>query len=158
MWSSVFQNNVRPSLEDCFWDMQAPTNGTQEETLVAVNLHCSQSRHLAPRLRRVVAVLQILGGQDEGSQEHASATLHGAQRRTVDRLLHGSIMRWDMGSDEHEVVQSNLQRRIAVRERLSVSSIYLRRGRIPRPLAFCCVHGEPESGHIASTIAVAESR
>lgn len=93
--------------------MQLPADFAKECSLVGVDLADLQPRHLAPGFCRVVAVLEILGGQDEGSEEHAPTTHEGARGRTVIALLHGEIALGYVRFDEDEVVQCHLQRRVA---------------------------------------------
>lgn len=93
--------------------MQAPVDSHQERHLVLVDLVGAEAADLAPRARGVVAVLQILGGEDEGRQEHAAPALQGARSMALVRLLHCEVEAGDVGLDEDEVVERYLERGVA---------------------------------------------
>jgi len=99
-WSGESQNNVGPSLEDLVGDVKLPVDRLQKHALVVVDLGSPQSRHFAPGLGRVVAVLQILGRKDESCQKHATTALHTTQHRAISWLLHSKVMFWHMRLDE----------------------------------------------------------
>lgn len=103
------QNDVGPALEDGIGDVEAPVDGHQERHLVLVDLVGAETADLAPRARGVVAVLQVLGGQDEGGQEHAAPALEGARSVALVRLLHGEVEAGDVGLDEDEVIERYLE-------------------------------------------------
>lgn len=93
--------------------MKAPVDLAQEHPLVHVDLTNLEPRHLAPRFRRVVSVLQILGSQNQSCQEHATTAHERAISRAVHSLLHGKVALRHMWPDEDQVVESNLQCRVA---------------------------------------------
>jgi hypothetical protein len=66
-------HNVSPFLIDILADMQLPVDSLQERNFVLVNFLCIQARNLTPGACRVVAILEVLGGQNQGSQEHAAS-------------------------------------------------------------------------------------
>jgi hypothetical protein len=89
--------------------VQLPLHSLEESHLVCVDLANRQARHLTPGLRRVVAVLQILGRQDESGQEHAATALQSPMGSGVMRLLHGEVMLGHVRLDHDEVVQGHLE-------------------------------------------------
>lgn len=93
--------------------MDAPVDREEEGHLVLVDLEGVQAGNLAPGAGRVVAVLKVLGGEDERSQEHAATALERADGVDVVGLLHGEVMAGDVRFDEDEVVEGNLQGGVA---------------------------------------------
>lgn len=109
----VPQNDVSPSLEYRLGNVELPADLVEERSLIGVDFVNFQPGHLAPRFRGVVAILQILRGQNEGSEKHTPATHEGVASRTIRRLLHGEVTPRYEWLDEHQIVQSDLQRRVA---------------------------------------------
>ncbi len=107
------QHEIGPALKDALGDVQAPVDGLEEGHLVGVDLVRAQSRDLAPGAGRVVAILQVLGGQDQGGQEHAPTTLERPHGRAIFRLGTGEVEGGDAVLDADEVVERHLQGRIA---------------------------------------------
>lgn len=93
--------------------MKAPVDLTQEHPLVHVDLTDLEPRHLAPCFGRVVSVLQILGSQDQSCQKHATTTHERTIGWAVHSLLHSEIALRHMWPDEDQVIESNLQCRVA---------------------------------------------
>lgn len=93
--------------------MQVPVHSQYECHLVLVDLGCFESRDSAPGTGRVVAILQILGRQDESCEEHAATTLEGLAFSVAVGLFHGEIMARNVGSNQDKVVQGNLKGRVA---------------------------------------------
>lgn len=93
--------------------MKFPVHGREECHLVGVDLAHFQAGDLTPGSSRVIAILQILRGQDESSQEHATTALKGSDGRDILGLFHGEIMLGHMTLDENQIVQGNLKRRVA---------------------------------------------
>lgn len=101
------QNNLLPLLPHRIDNVELPVDRFQESHLVCVDLANLEPRDLAPRAGRVVAVLQILGGEYQRSKEHATTALERA-KRSIFGLRHGEVMLGQVGLDEDQVVQSNL--------------------------------------------------
>jgi len=93
--------------------MELPVNGNQKSNLILVDLLGVKSRDLAPSPSRVVSILEILGSQDQGREEHAAATLKCTIGMAVIRLLSGKVMLGNMGLNENQVVQGDLEGRVA---------------------------------------------
>lgn len=89
---SVLQYNLGPTLEDVVGDVELPVDGQQESDLVLVDLVGVETRDLAPGASRVVSVLEILGGQDQSGEEHATTALQGAAGLAIVGLLHGEVV------------------------------------------------------------------
>ncbi len=83
----VLEHNLRPFLEDGFRNVQLPVDFAEEGPFISVDLRNLESRHLAPRLRGVIAVLHILRCQDESREEHPPPTHQSAVSWTVHLLL-----------------------------------------------------------------------
>lgn len=98
------QHEVGPALEGSFRDVQAPSDRLEEHQLILVDLQRVQTRDLAPRAGGVVAILEILGGEDEGGQEHAPTTLHRPHTRLIPRLLLGEVVRGHMGLNLNQII------------------------------------------------------
>ena len=89
--------------------MQLPVDSLEKGHFVGVDLTNLETGYLAPRASRVVAVLQILGCQDEGGEKHAAPALESATPGGVDGLLHGEVVVGHVSLDEDEVVEGDLQ-------------------------------------------------
>lgn len=109
----VLENNLGPALKHVVCNVQLPVDSEEEGDFVLVDLIGIEPRNLAPGAGRVVTVLEILGGQDEGGKEHAAAALQSAVGVAILGLLHGEVVLGHMGLDENQVVQGNLQRGVA---------------------------------------------
>lgn len=108
----MVDDHILPLLPDGVNNVEFPVDSFEESHFVCVDLANLEARDLAPRARRVVAVLQILGREDECSKKHATTTLQRT-KRGIFRLRHGEVMLWQVGFDEDQVVQSDLQSRVA---------------------------------------------
>jgi hypothetical protein len=106
------QNNLLPLLPDGVRDVELPVDSLQESHLVGVDLAHLQTRDLAPCPSRVVAVLQILGGENQSSKKHTTATLESTVR-CIFRLSSGEVLLGQVRLDEDQVVQGNLQGGVA---------------------------------------------
>ena len=93
--------------------MQAPTDGLEKGHLVGVDLRGSQAGNLAPVPSRVIAILQILGRQDESGQEHPTAAMQSPGARAIVRLLLGEVHGRDTVLDADQVVEGHLEGGIA---------------------------------------------
>jgi len=93
--------------------MEFPADLCKEGSLVGVDLFYWQAGHLAPGLGRIIAILQILRGQDKRSKEHSASTHESAVGRAVPRLFHCEVALRYEGLDQDQVVQCNLERRVA---------------------------------------------
>ena len=100
-------------MEDGIGDVDAPVYSEKKGHLVLVNLQSVQTGDLAPGASGVVAVLEVLGGQDQRREEHAAPALQSADGVGVVRLLHREVVARDVRFDEHQVVEGHLQGRIA---------------------------------------------
>jgi len=109
----ILQHNIRPSLEHRLSYVQLPANLAQECSLVDVDLVDRKSRHLTPRLRGIVAILEVLRSQYERGQEHPASAHKRAVRRAIAILLFGEVLLGHERLDQYQVVQRHLQRRIA---------------------------------------------
>lgn len=85
----------------------------KEGHFVAVDLTNLESGYLTPSPSREVAILKILGGQDERCEEHAPTALQGAERGHILWLLHSKVMLGYVRFDENQVVKSDLESREA---------------------------------------------
>jgi hypothetical protein len=108
----VTENNFLPLLPNGVSDVQLPVNSLEERHLVGVDLTDLEARDLAPCASRVVAILQVLRRENERCKEHATSTLQSTERGIL-RLGHGEVMLGQMGLDEDQVVQGNLQSGVA---------------------------------------------
>lgn len=117
------QDDLLPLLPDRIGDVEFPVHGREEGHLVGVDFAHLQAGNFTPRTSGVVAVLQVFGGKDESSQEHAATTLEGSNGRNILRLFHSEIMLRHMCLDEYQIVQRNLKRRVA-RARSAQSLLY----------------------------------
>lgn len=86
------QEDPGPALPNSVGDVQIPAHGMEESRFVLVDLLGVKARNLTPSTSRVVSVLEIFGGQDQGSEEHATTTLQGSRRLIVLGLFHGEIL------------------------------------------------------------------
>jgi hypothetical protein len=109
----VLENNLSPALEHVVCNVQSPVDSEQEGDFVLVDLVGVEPGNLAPGACRVVAVLKILGSQDEGGEEHATAALQSAVGMTILGLLHDEVVLGHMGLNEDQVVQSHLEGGVA---------------------------------------------
>lgn len=110
---SVLQDNFCPALEDFVSDVQLPVDRQQECNFVLVDFSRVEPGNLAPGSGRVVTILKVLGSEDESSKEHAAAALKCAALLLVVGLFHGEIVLRDVGLNEDQVVQRNLEGGIA---------------------------------------------
>jgi hypothetical protein len=108
----MLQNNLSPSLEDFVCDVQLPVDSKEESHLVLVDLLDGEAGNLAPGTRRVVSVLKVLGGKDQGREEHAPTALKSAVRVAVLVLLGSEATLGNVRLDEDQIVQGDLQRRV----------------------------------------------
>lgn len=109
----VLENDLGPSLKDILGDVKVPADSKEEGNLVLVDLLGVESRDLAPGASSVISVLEILGGQDQGREEHATATLKGAVGMSVRRLLGGKVVLGNVGLDENQIIERDLESRVA---------------------------------------------
>jgi hypothetical protein len=109
----VSEDNLLPFLPNGINDVKLPVDSLQKSQFVGVDFAHLQPRDVAPSAGRVIAILQILRRQNEGSKEHAAPTLQSAQRRNILRLLHSEVVFWHVTLDKDQVVQSDLQGAIA---------------------------------------------
>ena len=93
--------------------MEVPADGKEKGNLVLVDLLGVESRNLAPSSSRVVSVLEILGGQDQSREEHATTTLESAIGMAVLRLFGSKVVLRNMRFDQNQIVESNLEGRVA---------------------------------------------
>ena len=105
----MLHDTICPTVVHLVGDVQLPVNREQESHLILVDLLGVKPRNLTPGARRVVAILQILGCQDQSREEHATTALKNATRMAVVRLFHGEVMIRHMGLDQYQIVESNLQ-------------------------------------------------
>ena len=89
-------------------NVELPIDALEEGTLVHINLGDLESRHLAPCLCRIVAILQVLRGKDQRGEEHAPAALEGSHGWRVGHLLSRKVALWHQRHDQDQVVQSYL--------------------------------------------------
>jgi hypothetical protein len=108
----VTENNLLPLLPNGVSDVQLPVDSLEERHLIGVDLTDLEARDLAPCASRVVAILQVLRRENERCKEHATSTLQSTERGIL-RLGHGEVMLGQMGLDEDQVVQGNLQSGVA---------------------------------------------
>lgn len=92
--------------------MELPVYPLKENSLVCIDLIHAESRHFAPGLGRVVTVLQILGREDERSEEHTSATHESTCSGTICTLFHGEIIHRHMRLDQYKIVERHLKSRV----------------------------------------------
>jgi len=71
--------------------MQVPVDCEKERHLVLVDFMCSETGYLAPGPGRIIPVLQVLRGQDQGREEHPPTTLKSATGMAVICLFHREI-------------------------------------------------------------------
>jgi hypothetical protein len=62
----VVEHNLGPARKDLVCDVEFPVHSQEEGNLVLVDLECGETRDLAPGARRIVAILKILRGKDQG--------------------------------------------------------------------------------------------
>ena len=93
--------------------MKSPPDGFQEHQLVLVDLQRVQTGNLAPSTGRIVSVLEVLGGKNQGGQKHASTTLHGPADGLLARLLFGKIWVGHVRLDLDQIIQGHLQSAVA---------------------------------------------
>lgn len=108
----IFEDNVCPPLEDGLRNMELPADLAEEGALVGVDLRHFEAGHFAPSFGGVVAVLQVLRGKDKCRQEHASSAHQCAGCRTVHALLLSEVRLWYLRSDQDQVIQRHLERRV----------------------------------------------
>ena len=107
------KDNFLPLFPNGISDVKFPIHSRKKCHLISIDLAYLQARDLAPGTSRVITILKVLGCKDESSKEHATSTLKCPDGCNVVRLLHGKVMLGHMSPDEHQVVQSDLQSRIA---------------------------------------------
>lgn len=56
-------------------NVELPVDTIEESAFVHVDLGDLESRHLAPRFCRIIAILKVFGGENECGEEHAPSTL-----------------------------------------------------------------------------------
>lgn len=93
--------------------MKLPVDGKDESQLVLIDLVCCKTGDFAPGTGGIVAVLKVLGRENQSSEKHAAAALESTTLMTVVRLFHGEIVLGDMGLDQDEIVQGDLERGVA---------------------------------------------
>ena len=109
----MLQHEIGPASEDGLGHVQAPVDDVEKGHLVDVDLLGREARDLAPGAGRVVAILQVLGRQDQGGQEHAAAALQGPDRGRVVGLLHREVELGHAVLDADEVEERDLEGRVA---------------------------------------------
>jgi len=77
------QHNFLPFLKRWLRDVKFPVDLGKKDAFIRVDLCDLETGHLAPRFRGVVAVLEILRGQDECRQEDSTTAHQRARRRAV---------------------------------------------------------------------------
>lgn len=109
----MLENNFGPSSENLISDVELPVDSKEKGDLVLVDLLDVEARDLAPGTCRVVAVLKILGSKDQGREEHAPAALKRSVSEPILVLLHSKATLGNVRLDEDEIVQRDLQGRVA---------------------------------------------
>lgn len=84
--------------------MELPVDCQEEGYLILIDFLSSKPGNLAPSSRGVVAVLEILGCQDQGSQKHTTPTLQNSAGVNVIWLLHSEVVLGDMRLDKHKII------------------------------------------------------
>lgn len=107
------EDKLGPSLESCLGDVQAPSNRLEKHQLILVDLQRVQAGDLTPGTSGVVAVLEILGRQDQCGQKHPTTTLHRPHRRLIAGLLFCEVVARHMGFNLNQIIKSHLQGAIA---------------------------------------------
>lgn len=69
------QDDISPALENVIGNMELPVHTLEESAFVHVDLGDLESRHLAPRFCRIIAVLKVFGGENEGGEKHTPSAL-----------------------------------------------------------------------------------
>jgi len=93
--------------------VKLPVDLAKIYSLISIDLGNFQAGHLAPGFRRIVAVLQVFGGEDEGCQKHSSAAHERTACRAVNRLLPREVCLRYEALDQNKVVEGNLKSTIA---------------------------------------------
>ena len=73
-----------------------------------MNLLSIESRNFAPSTGSIVAILQILGSENQSSEKHASSTLQGPIGVAVVWLFCREVVRRDVRLDKNQVIQCDL--------------------------------------------------
>lgn len=107
-----FQHDCLPSLKDWVCNVQLPVDGLEKRHFVGVDLVDLEAGDFAPGPSRVISVLEVFRGQNQGGQEHAATALQSPQRLVLG-LLHGEVNLGDVRLDEDEVVKCDLEGRVA---------------------------------------------
>jgi len=108
----MLHDQVAPNLVEVLGNMQVPPDGAEECALILIDFRNLESGYLAPGPRRVVAILEPLGGKNEGREEHAPTTLQGPTSVRLAGLLHGEVMGGNVRLDQDQIIESHLQGRV----------------------------------------------
>lgn len=84
--------------------MESPVNRFQKHQFVLVDLRRVQAGNLTPSASRIVAILEILGCEDERCKKHAPPTLHSPTNGLAPGLVLSHVMARHVGLDLDEVV------------------------------------------------------
>lgn len=107
----ILEYQISPFLKYHLGDVKPPVNSFEESFLVDVDLLSLQPRDLTPCSCRVVAVLKVLRGQNQGSEEHTTTALLSTDQlklfslQPTDIPVHTRKVRFD----DDEIVEGNLQ-------------------------------------------------
>lgn len=112
-WRSVLEHYLGPSLEHVVRDVQFPVDREEKGNLILVDFLGVETRDFAPGSGGVVSVLKVFRGQDQCSKKHAAPTLKCTIAVTVFWLFCGKIMFRNVGFNEDEIIQRDLERGVA---------------------------------------------
>jgi len=107
-WRLELVYAFEPAVINFFGNVQLPVDGEEEGDFILVNFLSVQARYLAPSASREVAVLEVLGGQNQSREEHAPTALDGLAGVAVVGLLHRKIPIRHMRLDQYQIVEGYL--------------------------------------------------
>jgi hypothetical protein len=90
-----------------------PVDSEQKGDLILVDLLGVESRNLTPGSSRIVTVLEIFRSKNQSREEHATTALERAIGVSILGLLHGEVVFWHVGLNQDQVVECNLESRVA---------------------------------------------
>lgn len=96
----VLHDAVAPDLVQVLANVELPIDSGEEGKFIFVDLADLEPRNLAPGSSRIIAVLEPLRGEDQGSKEHTTATLQDPTSVRLVGLLHGEIMARNVRLDQ----------------------------------------------------------